>query len=78
MHSWNIFAARRTTGKFGFTKLTTVQMWCLAMGPAPKWHFVLGLPSGSFEIPKVGTLATLGAHNFVFRPLIDMKSKAKF
>jgi len=26
----------------------------LAIGPAPKCHFVPGLPSGSPEIPKVG------------------------
>jgi len=30
-----------------------------------KWHFVLGLPNGNLEIPKVGTLATLGPHHFV-------------
>ncbi len=35
----------------------------------PKWE--------SLKIPKVGTLTTLGAHNFVCRPLIEMKSKAK-
>ncbi len=46
-------------------------------GPPSKWHFVLGLPSGSPKIPKVGTLVTLGAHNFVCRPPIDMRFKAK-
>ncbi len=30
------------------------------MRPTSKWHFVLGLPNGSFEIPKVGIPATLG------------------
>ncbi len=49
----------------------------LTMGPAPKCHFVEGFQSGSLKIPKVGTLATLGAHNFAFRPLIEMKSRAK-
>jgi hypothetical protein len=29
-------------------------LW-LSMRPTSKWHFVLGLPSGSLEIPKVGT-----------------------
>jgi len=48
------------------------------MGPASKCHFVSGFPSGSFEIPKVGTPATLGAHNFVYRPLIDMRFETKF
>jgi hypothetical protein len=46
-------------------------------GIAPKCHFVLGLPNGSPEIPKVGTLVTLGAHNSVCRPLIEVRSKAK-
>jgi len=34
-------------------------------------------PSGSSEIPKHGTHATLGAHNFVCRPPIEMSSEAK-
>jgi hypothetical protein len=51
-------------------------MW-LATGPASKWHFVPGLSSGSPEIPTIGTFATLGAHNFACKPLIEMKSKAK-
>jgi hypothetical protein len=33
---------------------------CLAIGPAPKWHFVPRLPSGSPKIPKVEIPATLG------------------
>jgi len=32
---------------------------------------------GTLGIPKVGTLATLGAHNFVCKPLIEVRSKAK-
>jgi hypothetical protein len=32
---------------------------------------------GSPEIPKVRTLATLEAHNFVCKPLIEMILKAK-
>ncbi len=47
------------------------------MGPAPKCHFVLGLPSGSPKIPKVGTHVTLGAYNFACRPSIEMRSKEK-
>ncbi len=31
-----------------------------------------------FKIFEIGTLKTLKAHNFVFRPLIKVKSKAKF
>jgi hypothetical protein len=40
----------------------------MAMGPTPKCHFVLGFPSGNFEIPKIGTPATLETHNFVCKP----------
>jgi hypothetical protein len=47
------------------------------MGPTSKWHFVLGFPSGSLEIPKVGIPATLGAHNFVCRPPIEIKFETK-
>ncbi len=32
---------------------------------------------GSPEIAKVGTPTTLGAHNFVCRPWIEMRSEAK-
>jgi hypothetical protein len=46
-------------------------------GPHPNGHFVLGLPNGSPEIPSTGTLATLKAHNFLCRPPIIMRSKAK-
>ncbi len=46
------------------------------MGLAPKCHFVPKLPSGGPKIPKVGTLATLGAHNFACKPSIEMRSKA--
>jgi hypothetical protein len=33
--------------------------------------------SGSPEIAKPGTPTTLGAHNFLCRPLIEMKSQTK-
>ncbi len=42
-----------------------------------KWLFILGLPSGSPEIAKIGILATLGPHNFVCKPLIEMRSEIK-
>jgi len=45
------------------------------MGPAPKRHFVLVLPSEGLEIPKIGTPTTLETPNFVCRPPIEMKSK---
>jgi len=50
---------------------------CLSMRLTSKWHFVWGLPNGNLKIPKVGTLATLGPHNFVCKPSIKMRSKAK-
>jgi hypothetical protein len=47
------------------------------MGPTPKCHFVPGFPSASPEIPTIKTPATLGAHNFVVRPLIEMSFEVK-
>jgi len=49
----------------------------MATRPTPKCHFLLGLSSGSLEIPKIGTLAILDTHNFVCRPMIEMKFEAK-
>jgi hypothetical protein len=40
--------------------------------------FFSRLPNGSPEIPKVRTPVTLEAHNFVYRPPIEMRFKAKF
>jgi hypothetical protein len=37
--------------------------------------FCLETQSGSLEIPKVGTPATLGAHNFACRPPIEIRSE---
>jgi hypothetical protein len=81
---------KRTTGKHKLTRFNTLQTWgeapppspleyslCLAMGPTRKCHFVSGLPSWSREIPKIGTLTTLEAHNFVCKPLIKVRSKTK-
>jgi hypothetical protein len=45
------------------------------MGPTPKCHFVLGLPSGSLEIPKIGIPVTLETHNFVYQPKGEVWSK---
>jgi len=50
---------------------------CLSTRPTSKWLFVLRLPSGSLETTKNGTLVTLGPHNFVCRPTIEMRSKTK-
>jgi len=37
----------------------------------------MSFPSGNLEIPKLGTLVILEAHNFVCRPSIEVRSKAK-
>ncbi len=89
MHSWNPFGAwtnheqtwihkTHHNPNLGKPPPSPLQyILCLATGPAPKCRFVPGLPSESLEILKVGTLATLEAHNFVCRPLIEMKFKSK-
>ncbi len=45
--------------------------------PGHKASTQMAFCSESLEISKIGTLATLKTHNFVFRPLIEMRSKAK-
>ncbi len=76
-------------GDFGLTRLTTAWTWGkpppspinytlqLSTGATSKWLFVPGLPSGSPEIPTTGILATLKAYNFLCKPPIAMRSKAK-
>ncbi len=46
-------------------------------GASTQMSFSLGFPNGSFQISKIGTPVTLEAHNFVCKPLIKMRSKAK-
>jgi len=41
------------------------------------FFFQINLLNGSPEILKVGTPVTLGPHNFMYKPLIEMRSKAK-
>ncbi len=90
MRNWNTLVHGQVTSNHGLTRLMTARTWrkpspsplqytlCMARGSSPRCHFVPRLPSGSPEILKVGTFATLGAHNFVCRPLIKMTSEAKF
>jgi len=48
-------------------------MW-LTMGPTSKCHFVkLGNP----KIPEIKTPVILEAHNFLCKPLIEVKFKEK-
>jgi hypothetical protein len=46
-------------------------------GTSTQCHFVSRLPSGNLEIPKIRALATLEAHNFVCRLLIEVRSEEK-
>jgi hypothetical protein len=48
-------------------------IFCLAMGLAPKCHFVPKI--GSPKIPKIKIPSTLGSHNFVCKPLIEVRSE---
>jgi hypothetical protein len=85
VHNWNIFGARTSHEQFGLTRLTTTWTWGkpppspfyytlrLSTGATSKWFFVLGFPSGNPEIPTTRISATLGAHNFVCKPLITMR-----
>jgi hypothetical protein len=50
---------------------------CMATRLTLKCHFLPVLPLGSLKIPKIGILMILEAHNFVCKPLIEVRSKAK-
>ncbi len=78
--------------KHRFTRFITAWTWgkpsssplqyflCLATGPRPKCHFVPRLPSwefGNLEIFEMGTFATLQAHDFLWRLLIEMRFEVK-
>jgi len=87
---WNTFGARTSHGQTRThkthhgpdlgeaTTFPLMYILYLSTRPTSKWHFVPGLPSGNPKIPKIGTLTTLRAHNFVYRPPIDMRFKEKF
>jgi hypothetical protein len=64
-------------GLGGSHHLPPYSILCLAMGPTPKCHFVLGFPSGNPEIPNIRIPTTLEARNFVHWPSIEVRSKAK-
>ncbi len=52
-------------------------LYASSRGPHPNGLFVPRLPSGNPEIATTRTSTTLRAHNFLCRPLIAMRSKAK-
>ncbi len=64
-------------GLGGRHHLPPYSILCSSPWATSKWLFVAGLPNGSPEIPTIGTPATLEAHNFLCRPPIAMRSKAK-
>ncbi len=78
----SLLVHEQATGKHELTRLTTAWTWgklapsplqyslCVATGPTPKCHFVL-------RIPKIGTPTTLGPHNFVCEPLIEVRYEEK-
>jgi len=49
----------------------------LGYGANAKCDFVPRLLSGGSEIPKIETLATLAAYNFVCKPPIELRKKNK-
>jgi len=79
MHSWNIFTTQTNHEQTQTHKTHHGP----DLGEATTFPLiVLYVPShGAYTqmsfCPEIGTLATLGAHNFLCKPLIEMKSKAK-
>ncbi len=89
MHNLNTFGARMNHGQIWIHKthhgpdlgetitFPLIVYFVAGHGASIQMAFFPGLPSGSLEIPKVGIPATLGAHNFVYKPPIDMRSKTQ-
>jgi hypothetical protein len=87
MHSWNTFGARmnhrqtrthKTHHNPNLGEATTIPFIVFFVtGLAPKCHFVLGFPSWSLKILKIGTPTILEAHNFFHKPSNKMRFKAK-
>ncbi len=82
VHSWSIFVVRTSRGQTSTHKTHHN----LDLGEATTFplivYYVLGHKISTQmafcpEIPKIGTLATLGAYNFVYKPPIEMRSNAK-
>jgi len=86
MHSWSTFGARTSHGQTQTHKIhhgpnlgeATTFSLIVYFVPLQEAHIqMVFLSLGSPEIAKVGTPATLGPHNFVCKPPIEMKSKTK-
>ncbi len=89
MYSLSTFGVRRNHGQTRTHKThhgpdlgeaTTFPLTLYSM-PLHEAHIQMAFchetPKWDPEIPKVGTLVTLGPHNFVCRPMIEMRSEAK-
>jgi hypothetical protein len=83
VHNWSTFGARTSHGQLRTQKthhgldlgeITTFPLIVYSM-PGHKSRTQMAFCLGTPEIPKVRTFATLGAHNFVCRPSIEMTSK---
>jgi len=89
VHSWSTFGAGTSHGQIRTHKTyhgldleeATTFPFMVYFLPLHKTHiqmtFCPRLTNGNFEILKVGTSTILGPCNFVSKPLIEMRSKAK-
>jgi len=89
VHSWNTFSARMSHEQVQIhnthhgsnlgeaTTFPLIIYFVVGHMTNTKCHFVPGLPSGSLEIPTIGSPTNLEAHNFACRPSIGMRSKTK-
>jgi hypothetical protein len=88
VHSLSTFGARTSYGQVRTHKIhhgpdlgeATTFPLIVYYAPLHEGHIQMTFypGTGNLEIPKLGTPAILGAHNFLHRPPIDMRSKAKF
>jgi hypothetical protein len=89
VHSWSTFSAQtshmytrthKTHHGPNLVETTTFPLiifFVINHGGCIQMSFFLDSQVGSPEISKIGTLATLEAHNFLFKPLIEVRCKAK-
>jgi hypothetical protein len=86
MHNLNIFGAKtshrqtRTHHDPDLGEATTFPLivyYAPGHGTSIQMTFLSGLPNGSPKIPKVGTPMILGPHNFLRKPLIEIRFQAK-
>ncbi len=89
MHSWTIFGAQTNHGLTrahkihhnlnlgGSHHLPLHRILLIRHRGYTQMVFFLGLQVGSPKILQIGTLAILDAYNFLCRPPIETRSKAK-